>query len=233
MEIKIMIDDRIVNFLRRHLKRRNVLAGIGLMAAMPLAIYATTVASDLYVFNPGEPILAEQVNTNFANLNDRIESYESVVDVDEVTGNVGIGRGASREKLQVHGALSSTLYSSDWGAGEARTIVDYVPDTNQARVGQINGSSGSGGSLSLVVANAEKVRVMDNGNVGIGTDSPRARLHVNGEIIGSNLAFADADCSQSYEGILFGSDNGTCHQLCIDGNGSLRVNSVDPSLCLR
>ena len=80
-------------------------------------------------------------------------------------GDVGIGTTSPNQKLTVAGNITQTSNS-------------YLISTRK-----ITARDGSG--LSLYNDGGAGIDVKDNGNVGIGTDTPQATLHVEGNITGS------------------------------------------------
>jgi hypothetical protein len=74
MQINIHVDDRIVAFFRRLLRRRWVVAGLGVAV---LASAGLLYASVPNAFAPGEVILSSKVNQNFAALDERVTALEA------------------------------------------------------------------------------------------------------------------------------------------------------------
>ena len=104
------------------------------------------------------------------------------------TGNVGIGTTSPNDgKLQVYG--NST---SDWAGyfyNQSTSGIGLHVETNAhgaeqlLRLSSLNGSGGS---------NTVKMVVRADGNVGIGTTSPTAKLQVDGAIVSEGGSFASA-----------------------------------------
>ncbi len=90
-----------------------------------------------------------------------------------VAGSIGIGTTSPIRTLDVHGYISST-------DGVSRTEL-----VNGGGVGYVGTQSSH--PLGLQTNNTEQVRIMVNGNVGIGTINPTERLSVNGNVKAKKL----------------------------------------------
>jgi hypothetical protein len=105
----------------------------------------------------------------------------------ESDGKVGIGIANPSYKLDVDGTFRSTGWSNF--ATNGPTSIVQMGGVNST-VTQLNVlSSAAGGSyisctnsLSINVNNSTSLKMLSNGNVGIGTTSPSAKLEVNGNI---------------------------------------------------
>ncbi|OWP83835.1 hypothetical protein BWK59_08475 [Flavobacterium davisii] len=133
-------------------------------------------------------------STNFVGTTDAVDFVTRTNNTESMrvtsAGNVGIGSNSPLSKLQVNngGAAVSGI--------SVRALADWdaVSISHDGNTGYINAagvenglafrtnSTGSGDYLSN--AYTERMRLLNNGNLGIGTDSPAARLDVSAGVTG-------------------------------------------------
>ena len=92
------------------------------------------------------------------------------------SGGVHIATTSGNEKLNVNGAVRVSGSSADFNAGLEGALVDYDTSNNIARFGHVNGASGSARPVSFVIGGSEKARIDSSGNLGIGENSPGAKV---------------------------------------------------------
>ncbi|MDY3315875.1 hypothetical protein PG630_00935 [Riemerella anatipestifer] len=133
--------------------------------------------------------LSVKENGNF-----RIWAGADRLSVDRTTGNVGIGTGTPSAKLDVNGTLR--ISNSSWTSNQTSTLEfsngSYKSGATSQIIDQMNGAGDGGANLLFSTQSptpgtnpnltepTEKMRITADGNVGIGTASPSAKLDVNG-----------------------------------------------------
>jgi len=119
--------------------------------------------------------------------------------VDTTTGRVGVGTGSPNTALEVYSTTGTQLtlrsnsrYSTIYGVDDTGSCF-FGNDGGQFRITTGGDTSGTGAS--------EAMRVDSSGNVGIGTTSPIAKLHVNGSIASTQpCVIAYPTVSTTYSG---------------------------------
>lgn len=105
-------------------------------------------------------------------------------------GNVGIGTISPSNKLHIIGdALKLAINENANNAGYYALLQAFhAPDTGLLSFvgagggGKVIGGANYGTDTSIYSNTTEKIRILNNGNVGIGTISPDSKLTVNGNI---------------------------------------------------
>jgi len=107
-----------------------------------------------------------------------------------IDGNVGIGTNNPGAKLEISSAdnVAAILNSSN-----TFTFLDFEKNgANRVQIG-----NASDGDFIIRTSEAERMRILANGNVGIGTTSPGQKLDVSGNIrTNSNLYIYNSDLSR-------------------------------------
>jgi len=157
------------------------------------------------------------------------------------SGRVGIGTSSAQYLLHIKGGSGTSYRNLAWfqGTGTHATAgfdraVALGASNNGAHVDGWNGTTGSRGGSYLLLQSA-------GGNVGIGTTSPNAKLHVNGNLnvvnSGATLAeFSNPGVATVYLGIsgqstnyydantqIFRAGNSSSERMRIDSSGRLLV----------
>lgn len=189
----------------------------------------------------------------------------------DTSGNVGIGATPSGTyKLEVNGAISGasiqvastspTVIVSDTTAGNLFKMTlaiggatfsygsgGFIDSTNNAKIWQY--TSGASGYHAFYTASTERVRVLSNGNMLLGSTTDRgARLDVTGSIFqtgGTQLQITNSPGSTGFQ--IAGGDGslniigtmganepiafrtGSTERMRLDASGNLGINNTSPS----
>ena len=100
----------------------------------------------------------------------------------DASGNVGIGTGAPGFKLHVNVTTDGTVarFRQTGGTNQPYFNINTTEATGITTL-DANAATGAYG-LAISTGSAERMRIDAAGNVGVGTASPSARLHVNGSV---------------------------------------------------
>ena len=107
----------------------------------------------------------------------------------DAAGNVGIGISEPSQKLDVLGFARATqgfISNSD-----SALIFGSLPDQKES-LASVFGAAGANGHLALAANGKEAMRIDGAGNVAIGTEDPKSKLHVVGIPAFANNAAAIA-----------------------------------------
>lgn len=96
-------------------------------------------------------------------------------------GNVGIATISPSEKLDVNGTVKATSFKGD---GSQLTGISASNSSNTTNaVITADSDANTSGDIIFNTGSSERARITNSGNFGIGTNSPTAKLQVNGNII--------------------------------------------------
>ena len=148
-------------------------------------------------------------------------------------GNVGIGTISPTHKLQVfgNGAFNSTLDVQDPDVSSNGVLRLSHDSTGSSLYSNPASSNVSTVVLRLGINNSEKMRIANNGNVGIETTSPSQKLDVNGDIGIKHAVVASFDDNNG--NLSIGSDAGKINllndSLVIDYTTNVGIGTTSPS----
>lgn len=131
---------------------------------------------------------------SMAKMTDGIWQRASTInDIYFAGGNVGVGITSPVDAFAVSGRI--TAANSAASPFNVIQLSVEAPDTGVVNYGHTSGTAS--GSLDLRVENVSRLHIEQNGNVGIGTISPAAKLDVQGELKVANTGQA---CTTTNEG---------------------------------
>jgi hypothetical protein len=117
------------------------------------------------------------------------------------SGNVGIGTSSPSQKLQISGADSQYVSAISTNSGNTGILFGDATKVDEGYVLYANGDN----SLRFGSAGTERMRITSAGNVGIGTSSPTANLHIsdtNAGALGANIKLDNSGSSVGDETAL-------------------------------
>ncbi len=137
-------------------------------------------------------------------------------------GSVGIGTQTPRTPLHVLGRISTGLDFTSPGA------ITFFPPDGFAWFHIDNGPAGGRPIGRLRISHGpnpgsiEIINILQNGNVGIGTATPGARLSVNGDVeVSGDIRLLGADCAEFFE-VDDGAEVGSGTVMVIGEDSTLR-----------
>ncbi|MEX1132390.1 MAG: hypothetical protein WEC15_04125, partial [Flavobacteriales bacterium] len=177
-------------------------------------------------------VVGNAIDANSNNMIDPAEFSNALVILKN--GNTGIGTSTPQDRLHVVGSIrmedgneaAGSVLVSD-ANGTASWQVPAVAPPAWGLTGNASAATNFLGStnaqpLSIRTNNVERVRILSNGNMGIGTDTPQRRVHIfsgsSGGTSSGNVQLVVENSVNNYQqflapstsqsGFLFGTENG-------------------------
>ncbi|MGB3463761.1 MAG: hypothetical protein WBA74_00750, partial [Cyclobacteriaceae bacterium] len=182
-------------------------------------------AGDVVSYNTGNvgigtesPDYLLDINSDISTGNRTLLNIENINQSTTSTAALEIKSGSSENYtvLRMHGDNYSYSW---WGKhGQLKTVGDGLiieatkADNSGGDIRFVNGSTG--GSLNIKTVN---MMITGAGNVGVGTDSPAAKLQIkSGDIYLEDIS----------SGVIMKSPNGNCWRMTVDDSGAMVTTSV-------
>jgi hypothetical protein len=191
--------------------------------------------------------------TGVVNFSDDIAVNTNTLFVDVSTAKVGIGTTTPDQKLQVDGNIrlgdtatgvdddedyglrtggSLTLHANDSGNNTFNTALAFD-------VGNASGAQAASSKIQFRVNNTERLRIDSSGNVGIGTNNPQRKLHVESEVriqgTYPKLEFHDTDNNPKFT-LIGGNaqfqiydETNTATRMSVSASGNVGIGTTSPT----
>ena len=120
------------------------------------------------------------------------------------SGNVGVGTASPARRLTVHdsGAVYLNLTNDSTGVGGSTGLLFGINSGGLATIWNYENTA-----TRFATNNTERLRIDSSGNVGIGTTSPAAGIHLKGDE--NNIRIQQSDAGSVFNGIEFATYDGT------------------------
>ena len=177
----------------------------------------------------------------------RVNDVPTPLYIDHTNQRLGIGTTSPTHKLQVvgNGAFNSTLDVQDPDVSSNGLLRLSHDSTGSSLYSNPASSNVSAVVLRLGINNSEKMRIANNGNVGIGTTNPAFPLHVNtgNDVVGyfksadnkASIIIADNDTTgyvsaeNSRVSIGYGNGVSTSNITIVSGTYNVGIGTTSPS----
>jgi hypothetical protein len=201
---------------------------IGIDGASSILNFGNSGASSAYIFSTSASLEINAIGSRFLQLTTNSAERMRITSA----GNVGIGMTTPAQKLVVNGNIRTDV-------GSGGTVTVFETDATRANLGTFGAdasgayidssySTGGSGAVLFRTIGTERMRITDTGNVGIGTSSPAARLHVVNSTINAQLRLQDVttDATNKYGVVGTGHYTNAQSPILAVGVGSLAASNT-------
>ena len=204
---------------------------VGIGTTSPFALLHVSQPSANTIFRLGNNTTYDQfiyfngnndwsLGMDYSNSNAFVLSNSSTIGTNDrvvvtTAGNVGIGTTSPDYKLDIAQSTDSS-YAINIGNPSGRYAYIGYSDTYQLDFGATGSNDDvrygvfavGGGVAKFFTSGSERMRITSGGNVGIGTESPSYKLHVNGSVagVGAYNNLSDVNWKKNIQDITYGVD---------------------------
>jgi len=164
----------------------------------------------------GNIVMADDTSIGISDSAERIE-FDGAGDINILGANLGIGTTAPTNLLHIDGAAGNTFKqftnnTTGHASGDG-VIIGLAQDDSMLRI-----ENRENGHIRFNTNNTERMRILNDGKIGIGTASPSQRLHVKSSGYGSWPVYVERSANSAQLAGIYESSSGD------GGHGMLYIN---------